>query len=267
MRRHPSHSTYELLHKVTTHRYLSGLEIPASPSCAIPWLRRHGSSSQSSSSTIPKPSTCSVVTAPHQGHVNGRSSIGRSQSSRLPRANSSRSGSLAGLRLCMVMHVGSSGGSRASQGPAGPPARLGNRPIPVNGCPQRIGERITYSRPVADCTQPGGREIRTDADSTPLTGLSRACEDQPRNGLKPECRLVVRASMSQGLCRSMSAQECLSSASGSWWWGPWSAMGWARELGWSLGWERGLGWWSSGWESLSSSSRAWAPVSAVWGSC
>ena len=48
-----------------------------------------------------------------------------------------------------------------------------------------IGERITYSRPVADCTQPGGREIRTDADSTPLTGLSRAREDQPRNGLKP----------------------------------------------------------------------------------
>jgi hypothetical protein len=158
-------------------------------------------------------------------------------------------------------------GLAQQQGPAGPPARLGNRPIPVNGCPQRIGERITYSRPVADCTQPGGREIRTDADSTPLTGLSRAREDQPRNGLKPECRLVVRASMSQGLCRSMSAQECLSSASGSWWWGPWSAMGWARELGWSLGWERGLGWWSSGWESLSSSSRAWAPVSAVWGSC
>ena len=74
-----------------------------------------------------------------------------------------------------------------------------------------IGEQITYSRPVAGCTQPGGREIRTDADSTPLTRLSRAPEDQPRNGLKPECPLVVRASMSQGLCRSMSAQECLTS--------------------------------------------------------
>jgi hypothetical protein len=130
MRRHPSHSTYELLHKVTTHRYLSGLEIPASPSCAIPWLRRHGSSSQSSSSTIPKPSTCSVVTAPHQGHVNGRSSIGRSQSSRLPRANSSRSGSLAGLRLCMVMHVGSSGGSRPTAGPCWAAGQIGESAHP-----------------------------------------------------------------------------------------------------------------------------------------
>src|SRR5664280_1936121 len=31
-------------------------------------------------------------------------------------------------------------GSRVA-GPAGPPARLGNRPTPVNGCSQRIGDR------------------------------------------------------------------------------------------------------------------------------
>ena len=51
------------------------------------------------------------------------------------RADHGISGSLAGLRLCMVMHVGNSGGSRAWQG------LLGRRPDggidrpPVNGCP------------------------------------------------------------------------------------------------------------------------------------
>ena len=54
-----------------------------------------------------------------------------------PRGSRQTSGSLAGLRLCMVMHVGSGGLSRVAA-PAGPPARLGNRPTPVNGCPQRI---------------------------------------------------------------------------------------------------------------------------------
>jgi hypothetical protein len=49
------------------------------------------------------------------------------------RADRGRSGSLAGLLLCMVLHAGNSGA-----GPAGQPARLGNRPTPVNGCPQRI---------------------------------------------------------------------------------------------------------------------------------
>jgi len=54
------------------------------------------------------------------------------------RADHGISGSLAGLRLCMVMHVGNSGGSRAWQG------LLGRRPDggidrpPVNGCPQGI---------------------------------------------------------------------------------------------------------------------------------
>jgi len=42
-----------------------------------------------------------------------------------------------------------------------------------------IGERITYSRHVADCTQPGGREIRTDADSTPLTGCRGHVKTNP----------------------------------------------------------------------------------------
>src|ERR1035437_2457470 len=41
-------------------------------------------------------------------------------------------GSLAGLRLCMVMHAGSSGGSRGWQGLLGRRLRLGNRLTPVN---------------------------------------------------------------------------------------------------------------------------------------
>src|ERR1035437_8989943 len=48
------------------------------------------------------------------------------------------SGSLAGLRLCIVMHVGSSGGSRGWQGLLGRPSDWGDRPTPTNGRPQRI---------------------------------------------------------------------------------------------------------------------------------
>ena len=40
------------------------------------------------------------------------------------RADRGRSGSLAGLRLCMVMHVGNSGGSRAWQGLLGRPPEV-----------------------------------------------------------------------------------------------------------------------------------------------
>ena len=50
-------------------------------------------------------------------------------------------GRLAGLRLCMVMHVGSSGGSRAGRA-CWAAGQIGNRSTsPVNGCPQRIGLR------------------------------------------------------------------------------------------------------------------------------
>jgi hypothetical protein len=49
-----------------------------------------------------------------------------------------RSGSLAGPRLCMVMYVGNSGGSRAWQGLLGRRADWGSEPTPVHGCPQRI---------------------------------------------------------------------------------------------------------------------------------
>ena len=47
-----------------------------------------------------------------------------------------RSGSLARLRPCMVMHVGNSGGSRAWKGMLGhrPEGRIA--PPPVNGCSQ-----------------------------------------------------------------------------------------------------------------------------------
>ena len=44
------------------------------------------------------------------------------------RADRARSGSLAGLRLCMVMHVGNSGGSRAWQGLLGRPPDWGIDP-------------------------------------------------------------------------------------------------------------------------------------------
>jgi hypothetical protein len=54
--------------------------------------------------------------APHQDPVNGISGSGMSHSILHERARSGRSGSLAGLRLCMVMHVGNSEGSRAWQG-------------------------------------------------------------------------------------------------------------------------------------------------------
>jgi hypothetical protein len=44
------------------------------------------------------------------------------------RADRGGSGSLAGLRLCMVMHVGNSGGSRAWQGLLGRPPDWGIDP-------------------------------------------------------------------------------------------------------------------------------------------
>src|SRR5665647_179731 len=44
------------------------------------------------------------------------------------RADRGRSGSLAGLRLCMAMHVGNSGGSRAWQGLLGRPPDWGIDP-------------------------------------------------------------------------------------------------------------------------------------------
>ena len=57
----------------------------------------------------------------------------RASSTRQERAQRGRSGCLGGLRLCMVMHVSNSDGSRAWPGLLGPQARLGNRPAPING--------------------------------------------------------------------------------------------------------------------------------------
>src|ERR1035437_1793252 len=48
------------------------------------------------------------------------------------------SGSLAGLRLCMVMHAGIRWRVSCVTRPAGPPGRLGIGPTPVHRCPQRI---------------------------------------------------------------------------------------------------------------------------------
>ena len=65
------------------------------------------------------------------------------------RADRGRSGSLAGLRLCMAMHVGNSGGSRAWQGLLGrppdwgidPPRSTGVRKGSSNGTAGAGGER------------------------------------------------------------------------------------------------------------------------------
>jgi hypothetical protein len=59
----------------------------------------------------------------------------RTPSHRQERAQRGRSGSLAGLRLCMVMHVGNSGGSRAWQ------RLLGRRPDWGIGPPRSTGVR------------------------------------------------------------------------------------------------------------------------------
>jgi len=61
------------------------------------------------------------------------------------RADHGISGSLAGLRLCMVMHAGNRSRVSRVTRPAGPPARLGNRPAPVHGCPQRMVNRSTQA--------------------------------------------------------------------------------------------------------------------------
>ena len=69
-----------------------------------------------------------------------------------------RSGSLAGLRLCMVMHVGNSGGSRAWQG------LLGRRPDWEMGPP---GQRVSAKDPYA--VRPRARQgsIRPAQGSSP----------------------------------------------------------------------------------------------------
>jgi hypothetical protein len=99
----------------------------ANPECRVLEHQPVGSSPSPGRRTAPSIPFAAEVT--HVVHPRG---------SRLSR-------SLAEPRLCMVMHVGNTGGSRAA-GPAGPPGQIGNRPTPANGCPQRIPVRPDRDR-------------------------------------------------------------------------------------------------------------------------
>jgi hypothetical protein len=87
-------------------------------------------------------------------------------------SHAARSGSLAGLRLCMVMHVGNSGASRAWQGLLGRRPDWGIDPPAVNGYPQSIGLRERAVCASAQASYAAASTAGDSASGTTGTGLT-----------------------------------------------------------------------------------------------